>query len=188
MPDFPLVSAIMPTRARPQFAREAVDLFLAQTWPNKELVILDDEEHPSFPSGIAGDGIRYEQLRFTLTVGAKCNIACSRAQGEIIIHFDDDDVSAPGRMADQVERLMSSGLDLTGYNEMLFFDGTVWRMYAGRKDYILGTSFCYLKSAWERHPFTWANIGEDLCFQRGIPHTAAPAGAQIGRASCRERV
>jgi hypothetical protein len=71
MPDFPLVSAIMPTRARPQFAREAVDLFLAQTWPNKELVILDDEEHPSFPSGIAGDGIRYEQLRFTLTVGAK---------------------------------------------------------------------------------------------------------------------
>lgn len=183
--EYPLVSAIMPTRARPQFAREAVNLFLAQTWPNKELVIVDDEDAPSIPGPLSvaytlnmeNVNFRYERLRTKQSIGAKRNIACSRAQGEIIIHFDDDDHSAPGRMADQVERLLSSGLELTGYSEMLFFDGNVWRMYSGRKDYILGTSFCYRKSLWERHPFTWANIGEDLAFQRGIPHTAVPAGS-----------
>ena len=179
--EHPLVSAIMPTRARPQFAREAVGLFLAQTWPNKELVIVDDADAPSCQYGApsADTTVRLKTLRHKLTVGAKRNIACSRAQGEIIIHWDDDDFSAPGRITDQVERLLASGLELTGYSEMLFFDGSAWRMYSGSKDYILGTSFCYLKSLWQRHPFVDAKIGEDLAFQRGIPHTAVPAGRMM---------
>ena len=187
MSDFPLVSAIMPTRARPQFAREAVELFLTQTWPTKELVIIDDEDAPSFSEEPCVcnyrleryDNIRWELLRTKQSIGAKRNIACSRAQGEIIIHWDDDDFSAAGRMADQVERLLSSGLDLTGYSEMLFTDGAKWRLYSSRKDYILGTSLCYRKSLWERRPFTDAQMGEDLSFQRGVPHTAVPAGEMM---------
>lgn len=181
MSDFPLVSAIMPTRARPQFAREAVDYFLAQTWPNKELVIIDDQDAPSCQYGApsADLSIRYKSLRVKQSVGAKRNIACSRARGEIIVHWDDDDFSAPGRMADQVERLLSSGLDLTGYSEMLFTDGAKWRLYSGSKDYILGTSMCYRKSLWARRPFSEAQIGEDLSFQRGVPHTAVPAGEMM---------
>ena len=176
MSDLPLVSAIMPTRGRPLFAHEAVVLFQSQTWPNKELVIIDDEEAPSFPRCITGDGIRYERLWGTLTVGAKRNIACSRAQGEIIIHWDDDDFSAPERMSDQVNRLLSSDVELTGYNEMLFTDGARWWFYGPKKDYVLGTSMCYRRSLWARRPFEDRNIGEDLSFQMGVPKLAVPAG------------
>lgn len=174
--EIPLVSAIMPTRARPTFAREAVEVFLAQTWPNRELVIVDDEDEPSFPGGINGADVRYERLRIKLSIGAKRNVACSRAAGEIIVHFDDDDWSAPERITDQVERLMASGRELTGYNEMLFTDGARWWQYAGPKDYILGTSLCYRKTLWERRPFQDSQIGEDLAFQLGVPKTAVPAG------------
>lgn len=175
--ELPLVSAIMPTRNRPQFAREAVELFRAQTYLNKELVILDDAEAPSFSGGVVGEGIVYERLRGKLTVGEKRNIACSRARGEIIIHLDDDDFSAPGRFEDQVSRLLESGQDLTGYTEMLFWDGAKWWLYrATSGKYILGTSFCYLKSSWQRHPFGANKIGEDLGFQLGLKWIGVPAG------------
>lgn len=183
--EVPLASAIMPTRGRPQLARDAVELFLAQTWPNKELVVVDDEDAPSFsePPCVCNyyleryENIRYERLRRKLSIGAKRNIACSRAQGEIVVHWDDDDWSAPGRMTDQVERLLSSGLELTGYSEMLFTDGVKQWLYSGCKDYILGTSLCYRKSLWQRRPFDAdKTTGEDLVFQLGVPHTAVPAG------------
>ncbi len=185
--EIPLVSAIMPTRGRPQFAKEAIELFLAQTWPNKELVIIDDEDNLSFrePPTVRQhhlkmyENIRYERLRHRRKVGEKRNIACSRAMGEIIVHWDDDDHYEPERIRDQVERLLHSGLPLTGYNQILFFDGERWMMYGPRKDYILGTSFVYRKSLWERRPFKDVDIGEDLTFQHGIPHTAIAAGEMM---------
>ena len=39
----PLVSCIMPTADRRRFVPRAVHQFLAQDYPNKELVILDDD-------------------------------------------------------------------------------------------------------------------------------------------------
>jgi len=41
-PPLPLVTAIMPTRERPEFALQAVRYFCAQDYPNKELVVLED--------------------------------------------------------------------------------------------------------------------------------------------------
>ena len=43
-----LVSAIMPTRSRPALSRAALNCFLAQTYEPRELVILDDDDDPSF--------------------------------------------------------------------------------------------------------------------------------------------
>jgi glycosyltransferase involved in cell wall biosynthesis len=37
----PLISCIMPTYGRPEFLGEAVAMFLAQDYPEKELVILN---------------------------------------------------------------------------------------------------------------------------------------------------
>ena len=44
-----LISAIMPTRSRPPLSQVALDCFLAQTYEPRELVIIDDEDDPSFP-------------------------------------------------------------------------------------------------------------------------------------------
>jgi len=160
----------MPCRGRPELSAKAVECFLAQTWRNKELVILDDSEKPAFPNGPpAGDGIRYWSESGHATIGAKRNVCIGRARGEMISHWDSDDHSDPGRMADQVARLELWGAEATGYHSMLFIDEKrkrAWR-YHGRPDTALGTSLCYLKSFWKRHPFqATTNVGEDAWLVR----------------------
>lgn len=173
---YPTVSCIMPTRGRPQFARQAVEYFLAQTWPAKELLILDDFFAPSFSAPPAGDGIRYFSERHKLIVGAKRNRCCSEASGDIICHWDDDDYSAPGRIADQVARLLESGAEVTGYSEMEFRNGAKSWLYRGANGYMLGTSLMYWRDAWRRRPFADLNVAEDLLFQAGRKTASAPAG------------
>jgi glycosyltransferase involved in cell wall biosynthesis len=157
-----LVSAIMPTRGRPEFAARAVECFLAQTWREKELVIVDDLECPSFEQDPPEFRIwRFVQSR-RLSIGAKRNIACKESLGDIIIHWDDDDWSAPGRMADQVNRLMIHGASITGYHSMVFEDGEKrYQFRASSKQYALGTSLCYTRKFWESNPFPDKNTGED---------------------------
>ena len=151
----------MPTRGRPQYAQRAIECFFSQTWPEKELVILDDADCPSFP--IAPAGVEYHRLNRRLSIGAKRNLCCSRANGNVIIHWDDDDYSVPERMADQVARLAESKCGLTGYHSMLFEDvdtGKRWK-YRGHHFYALGTSFCYTRDFWMAHPFPDKQTGED---------------------------
>lgn len=157
-----LVSAIMPTRGRPQFAARAVECFLAQTWPEKQLVIVDDGDCRSFARIPEHEDIQYNLMTRHLTIGAKRNIACSRAAGDVIMHWDDDDWSAPGRMTDQVNRLLEAGAPITGYHSMLFSDGARrWKFTASSRHYALGTSLCYTRRFWETHPFPDKNVGED---------------------------
>ena len=155
-----VVTAILPTRGRAEFAARAVACFRAQTWPEKELLIVDDADLPSFPEPPAGIG--YVRVPRRLTIGAKRNLACSRAQGDVVIHFDDDDWSAPQRMTDQVERLIATGAPITGYHSMLFEDtaGRRWK-YCGNPHYALGTSLCYEREFWQRQPFPDRDTGED---------------------------
>jgi hypothetical protein len=84
---------------------------------------------------------------------------------DIVLHWDDDDWSAPRRVADQVGML--TALDCVGYNEMLFcarmfFDRPeAWRYLAPFAHYMLGTSMCYWLETWRRHPFAQGNAGCD---------------------------
>lgn len=160
----PLVSAIMPTRERPEWAQRAVECWRSQDYPNKELVILDDLDSPSFPDGISGKGIEYhaQTSELKMTVAEKLNRLCELANGDILIRFDDDDYSAPGRIADQVDRLLTSKLGVTGYHSMLFVDASgLIRKYEGLKvrgygagpDYALGTSLCFTRAFWEQNRF-----------------------------------
>ena len=159
----PLVSAIMPTRGRPAFARRAIDCFLAQTWPAKELCILDDGDAPSFAAPPPRNlPIRYERMMRRLSVGAKRNVLCSRAAGDIICHWDDDDWSAPDRIEDQVLRLASSPSGLTGYHSMAFYTETGEKFYyRNRPGYALGTSLMYTRDFWRAHCWPDLNVGED---------------------------
>lgn len=87
------------------------------------------------------------------------------ARGEIIAHFDDDDYSAPGRIEDQVRRLLESGLPFTGYHSMRFTDGVQWWQYSRPiADYALGASFCYRRDFWQLNRFPSLQVGEDNDF------------------------
>lgn len=155
----------MPTRGRQAFAREALGCYLAQTWDEKELVIVDDADDRSFPDGVYLPGVQYHLMEKRLTVGAKRNIACSRSRGQIIAHFDSDDYSAPERIEDQVIRLMNAGKSVSGYRSMRFTDGAKWWLYTGAEDYALGTSLVYERAYWVKNPFkTDCVFGEDTHF------------------------
>lgn len=111
---------------------------------------------------VPGDkNIRLIHLESAMQIGAKRNLGCAKAQGEIIAHWDDDDFSAPERLTDQINRLRESGKSVTGYHSMKFTDGERWWQYAGALHYSLGTSLCYSRNYWKSNPFPAMQVGED---------------------------
>lgn len=153
----------MPTRGRPVMAREAVEAWKQQTYAPGELLILDDLDAPSFPEGYSGDGVRYWRIE-RKTIAQKRNILCEYARGEVIVHWDDDDVSAPGRITDQVERLLGHGTPVTGYHSMRFLDvaSGAWYRYSGSLYYAVGTSLCFRRWYWERNRFEEVHEGKQV--------------------------
>lgn len=163
----------MPTAGRPKLAADAVACYLSQDWSDRELIILDDSDKPSFPAGIHGDGIRYFRQAGG-SVGQKRNACCELTRGEWIAHWDDDDWSHPARLTHQMGVIRDTGAVVTGYSSMEFRDlgtGERW-MYQGNSDrYALGTSLVYRRWFWERAKFIEVNhlpdgtlIPEDAAF------------------------
>jgi hypothetical protein len=151
-----LVSAIMPTRARRVLSYTAVECWKAQTWEDRELVILDDADDPSFPVPPGDPGIRYYRGPREF-IGVKLEKLSALAQGEVIIRFDSDDWSDPNRIQEQVDHLALTGKGLTGYHTLLFWDmrarrfaGYQWR---GPSGFACGTSMCYTRQFWQSHPW-----------------------------------
>jgi glycosyltransferase involved in cell wall biosynthesis len=196
-----LVSAIMPTRGRPALARKAVQCFLDQTWWPAELLIMDDAECRSFDAAPREASIRYWLHEQRLTIGAKRNALCKEARGEFIIHFDSDDWSDPQRIDDQVERLLTTHTEVTGYHSLLFWSmkserGRLWDA-APRPVHnkpgtitapvVTGTSLCYRRRWWERHQFENRQTMEDTVFgaaahKEGVLSSVDSRGLIVARA------
>lgn len=171
-----LVSAILPTRGRTAWAKQAVLDFAAQTYPKRELVIIDDLEDRSFPNGgldipRCGVPVIY-LLHKSRSIADKRNMCCSVAKGDVIVHWDSDDHSEPARIQAQMDFLERSEASVVGYHSMLFHmeQGDRWFKYCGYGDYALGTSLCYRKDWWAAHHFRDGgngyapNVGEDSEF------------------------
>lgn len=165
----------MPTRGRAAYARQAVQDFVAQTYPHRELVIIDDLNERSFPNGALDIPRCYFPVVYLLhnsrSIAEKRNLCCQYANGEVICHWDSDDHSEPARIQAQVDFLEKSERAVVGYHSMLFHveDGR-WFKYLGDPSYALGTSLMYRKSFWQSHPFRspsdTPHWGEDNNFVR----------------------
>ena len=122
-------------------------------------------------------------------IGTLRNLANERSNTDILIHWDDDDYSHPNRIAEQVALLQSSGADVVGYREILFWrepfgrcicrgdglmgmrcdaHGEAWLYSNPDPRYCLGTSLCYWRKTWERKPFEATSQGEDIRFCTGM--------------------
>ena len=92
--DLPPVSIITITRDRRSFIPLAKYSFLAQTYPEHllEWVIVDDGKDPI--KNLISDlpNVTYILLDEPLTIGAKRNLAISKAKHDILVMMDDDDV------------------------------------------------------------------------------------------------
>lgn len=101
----------MVTADRPDFARRAIASFAAQSWPDKELVVLDNGSVPMRP---LLEGLPPEQVVYRHTprqegryIGALRNESLDMARGDFVVpQWDDDDWSHPERLTIQAEVLL----------------------------------------------------------------------------------
>ena len=180
LPDHPLgerqlprVSCIMPTRDRRAFVAQAVHYFRRQDYPDTELIVVDDGYDEVGDLMPDDSRIRYLRLPSVQSVGAKRNLACQHATGDIIAHWDDDDWSAPGRLRSQVPMLLGSDADVCGLSEVLHYrplrgDGWLYRPSDARH-HVAGCSIIYRRSVWAESAFPDVMIGEDSAFVGRLP-------------------
>jgi glycosyltransferase involved in cell wall biosynthesis len=133
-PSTPIVSCIVPTFNRRAFVRQSIKYFLAQDYPAKELIIVDDGTEPVGAEVPADDRIRYVRLGYRRSIGAKRNMACEIARGEIIMQWDDDDWHGPGRISHQVADIASNQADLTGLHHGLLLETPTTQFWSCRED------------------------------------------------------
>lgn len=159
-----LVTCLCLTKNRREWLPTAIACFERQTYPNRELLIVAD-----FPGDVEGLIPPDERIRVMFTgsavVGRKRNLGCEQARGEFVAIWDDDDFSAPGRLADQVPRLEKSGRAVTGYHSMKFTDGKSWWLYPGPKvGFVLATSMLFRRDWWLMHRFQEIQRDQDEMF------------------------
>ena len=161
----PLVTCLMPTYNRGLFVPQAIQYFLAQDYPHKELIIVDDGEHRLAPTVGGGEPIRYVALDRRLSLGAKRNLAANLGRGEILTHWDDDDWYGPSYLTRLVAALIQQGREwlvgVSRYLVYLLWTGTL-RVCTSRGP--AGATFCYWRRTWERHPYRDVDRAEDFFF------------------------
>ncbi len=191
----------MLTADRPALAKRAVECFRAQTYEDKCLLIWDTSQGHCFTRGMdLPINERCIEGARGYTIGQLRNQAAdwlgqlADPVPDIICHFDDDDHSNANRIAEQVALLETTGAEVVGYNEMLFWreavpaaddfyiedapddcsgdfadggePGEAW-LYRGT---ILGTSLMYRRELWQRFPFPATSYGEDTDFLKLCQH------------------
>jgi glycosyltransferase involved in cell wall biosynthesis len=117
----PLVSCLMVTANRASLARRAIQCFLAQTWSNRELIIVDDGckdyrdmlanalSAPSHHVVSGGPPIRYERIAHNPArrLGELRNMTLDLARGDYCTQWDDDEWYHPERIERQLAALES---------------------------------------------------------------------------------
>lgn len=160
------VSVICPSHKRPAMLKRAVELFLAQDYPDKEMIIIDSDDNRS-EQEYAGPEIFYYPVG-RASIGQKRNIGCNFASGQIIVHMDDDDYYCPRYISRMVEYLIGSGADLTGLRSAYFYQphSRLWQYTypENAQPYVIGASMVYWRKTWERAPFPDISEGEDAIF------------------------
>ena len=159
----------MPTYGRPDFVEESIAFFLAQDYPRKELIIINDCPGQTF-TGHFPDVVIINLPDRCPSLGEKRNLGIEMARGDLIAVWDDDDIYLPWRLSFSVRRIRE-------LNSILYCPSEYW-YYTGSE--ILSESRSHLD--WIYHPLlifakeTWRAVGgyplqtlhEDTVFCRKV--------------------
>jgi len=122
--DKPLVSVMIPTYNRADFLLAAITSVLAQTYPNVEIIVVDDGSTDGTPELMQRfkDRVIYRRKANGGVASAR-NAAFALAKGELLALMDSDDICEPQRIALQVACLMKNpdvvlcSSDFSAFNE-----------------------------------------------------------------------
>ncbi len=166
--ELPLVSCICPTRNRTRFVAKAIECFHAQDYPNKQLLIYEEESESFADTIVLPPKVIYlwSPKHIFKSLGEKRNAMCSLVDGGLIAHWDDDDWHAPNRLSAQVAAMQGSAR-LCGLNSLVFYNESAERAYlfqTVRKFWLAGGTLVYERSLWAEQPFDHVSNGEDVAF------------------------
>lgn len=103
---FPLVSVVIATYNQAKYLGYTIESVLNQTYPNIELIVVDDGSTDSTPEVAARFGGRIAYIRQANTErGAARNRGLAEARGEFIAFLDSDDIWLPDKIKNEVEYL-----------------------------------------------------------------------------------
>ena len=128
----PKVSIIIPTYNRAHYLPEALDSALSQTYPNTEIIVVNDGSTDDTEAVL----VPYRKhIRYIKQVNAGCagakNTGIKAATGEFLTNLDDDDSIRPEKIALQVDHFLQNprlGLCGTGVR-FVDGDGNLTREY-----------------------------------------------------------
>lgn len=160
-----LVSCIMPTRNRRPFFERALRCFDRQTWPARELVVIDDGDEPVRDLCEALPATRYVRLETPTPTGVKRNLGIACAAGGVVQLMDDDDYYAPRFMETAMAALASSPDDaIVGWDCFLvLLAGEPHARFSGH-GWTAGGTLCFHRDVWQRTPFRQIWTGTDTQF------------------------
>jgi len=114
----PLVSMICITN-RPGFEEAVRRQFLAQTYPRKQLVVIDSSDGGGLLRDVADVYVRKEPWT---PVGAMRNAGLDATAGDWFMWFDDDDWRAPDLTTDLMLLAKGQGSDMAGLRSFFWLD------------------------------------------------------------------
>lgn len=105
-----LISVIIPTYNRAHIVGEAIDSVLGQTYPNVELIVVDDGSTDKTLDVLAGYGDRIKVVaQKNGGPAAARNRGLAEARGEFIAFQDSDDLWLPEKLERQLDLMNSAG-------------------------------------------------------------------------------
>lgn len=149
------VTCICPTANRPHLLVKCLKSYISQDYKDKELIILDDGLQPfKYVNELPQDVHYIYKGPKRKSIGAKLNALVDESLNSIICRFDDDDVSGPNRISDQL-KTMEEGFPFVGYHTFLFYDERYDAVYSFFQTirYASGTSFMFHTDVWCREKF-----------------------------------
>lgn len=116
----PLVSVIVPTRNRALFLQRALKSVLGQTYPNLEIVVVDDastDETRDVVAGLNNQAIRYIRHDSSKGGSGARNTGIRAATGKYVAFLDDDDEWEPSKTEEQLRMLQKYDVVFCTSNE-----------------------------------------------------------------------
>lgn len=144
----PLISCVCVTRGKPALLQRAINCFEAQTYLQKELVIVYEEDdiptRQFLQTNTFHPAIKIMEISVNppKTLGMLRNIAIESAAGTYICQWDDDDWYHMHRLEYQYGVVLQSGLYGSVMTQWLIFDATEEDAYISNKRRWEGSILC----------------------------------------------
>jgi len=153
------------TYGRPQLLGEAVKCFIDQTYPNKELIVVNDQEGVTLKMDSERDDIQIHNvpLRFN-SLGEKRNYGMSLIQGDYVCIWDDDDLYFPWRISESVKAIKKYNCDIVKANRAIM---TVNNSNPKISQNLFHSQACITKDYISRRKYPLISVGEDIGFENG---------------------